>query len=95
MDLMWSNLSFEKDVSFIGSESTENPTFHLCGSSSQMLLGYCSNHHTIAPKNVYLDMNFAWTLARCVPAIIIDEKIFQRLQIFCNSNDTKQESVQI
>ena len=92
---MGSILSFERGVFFIGSESTENQALHLCNFSSQMLLGYCSNHHTIAPKNVYLDMNFAWTLARCVPAIIIDEKIFQRLQIFCNSNDTKQESVQI
>ena len=92
---MWNNLSIEQDVFLIGSESTENPAFYLCEFSSRMLLGYCSDGHTIASKNVYLDINFAWNLARCDPAIIIEEKAFQRRHIFCNSNDTQQESVQI
>ena len=58
------------------------------------LLEYWSNHYTIPPKMVLLDINFALPQSRGYTIIIIDENTFQRLRIFPDLNDTEQESVQ-
>ena len=43
---------------------------------------------------VLLNVNFALLQSRGDPIIIIDENVFQRLQIFQDLNHTKQQSVQ-
>ena len=57
-------------------------------------IGYCPNQYTIAPRMVLFDLKFDVPLARECTIIILDTITFQRLPIFGDSNNTKQQSVQ-